>query len=125
MACHFVYCDNAQRSSGTPSNFTINIAEGLDVEDDSQLRVDHFICNNEWSTANLANSNIYVLESWTGRVRQLALPIGQYSAPELATILASAFGSGYAVTYAAKTNSLTISNGYNFPCNLEPSRLTS
>ena len=106
-----VWIDSRARVSGTPENFCSQLLNGLRGTDVSAVRVDQVQLTNSFRTVEHCNRYLYV-RMGDGVVRYAELELGFYSATELAQHLG--LRTGLTCEYTAWSNSLRITNDYDF-----------
>ena len=82
-----IYIDSRFRSSGTPTDFQINLIDDIECSDNQVVYVNAVIFPNTIYTMSSTNNKLYVLESeynaaagsYTNYARALTIPEGNYS----------------------------------------------
>ena len=118
-----VYIDSSYKVSGTSSDFTIDLLETVQLEDNMLCQIHEVSVPHSWYSINENNNNFYVMKGISPpetpsevTYRKLIIPFGNYTATELATQLETSLntlGSGsrtnsFSVSYLAGLNSNTI-----------------
>ena len=120
-----LYIDSRYRTpdSASSSDFTVELNEALDLPSRTRVRVFNLCVPYSWYTVETGvNEYLYIRERRIDnsfQVRVIALPIGMYNGPKLATNLAAALNTGsmytsagnatpYAVTYNDRTGRVTV-----------------
>ena len=108
-----VYIDGCYKVSGASSEFTIDLPETVQLEDNMLCQIHEVSIPHSWYSINENNNNFYVMkgilppETPSGvTYRKLVIPVGNYTATELATQLETSLntlGSG------SRTNSFSVS----------------
>ena len=123
-----VYIDSSYKVSGTPSNFTIDLPETVQLEDNMLCQIHEVSIPHSWYSINSTNNNIY----WMHQVippgviagityRKVTIPEGNYTAVDLAQTIQIAINllvdtvdrpNTYSLSYNTSTNKFTISSNY-------------
>ena len=124
-----VYIDSSYKVSGTSSEFTIDLPETVQLEDNMLCQIHEVSIPHSWYSINSTNNNIY----WRHQVippgvisgityRKITIPEGNYTANDLAQTLATALNlvydtgdrpNTYSITYNTATNKYTFSSNYS------------
>ena len=124
-----VYIDSSYKVSGTPSNFTIDLPETVQLEDNMLCQIHEVSIPHSWYSINNTNNNIY----WRHQVippgviagityRKVTIPEGNYTAVDLAQTIQIAINllvdtgdrpNTYSLSYNTSTNKFTISSNYS------------
>ena len=123
-----VYMDSYYRVSGTSSDFTVDLPETVQLEDNMLCRIHEVSIPHSWYSINDTNNNLY----WRHQVippgiiagisyRQVIIPEGNYTAADLAQTIQIAINllvdtndrpNTYTVHYNTSTNKFVISSNY-------------
>ena len=123
-----VYIDSSYKVSGTPSDFTIDLPETVQLEDNMLCQIHEVSIPHSWYSINSTNNNIY----WRHQVippgviagityRKVTIPEGNYTAVDLAQTIQIAINllvdtvdrpNTYSLSYNTSTNKFTISSNY-------------
>ena len=123
-----VYIDSSYKVSGTPSNFTIDLPETVQLEDNMLCQIHEVSIPHSWYSINSTNNNIY----WMHQVippgviagityRKVTIPEGNYTAVDLAQTIQIAINllvdtvdrpNTYSLSYNTSTNKFTVSSNY-------------
>ena len=123
-----VYIDSSYKVSGTPSDFTIDLPETVQLEDNMLCQIHEVSIPHSWYSINSTNNNIY----WRHQVippgviagityRKVTIPEGNYTAVDLAQTIQLAINllvdtvdrpNTYSLSYNTSTNKFTISSNY-------------
>ena len=124
-----VYIDGCYKVSGTSSNFTIDLPETVQLEDNMLCQTHEVSIPHSWYSINQNNINFYVMkgilppETPSGvTYRKLIIPVGNYTATELATQLQTSLNTldsgsrtnSFSVSYLAGLNKIQIQSNYLF-----------
>ena len=122
-----VYIDSIYKVSGTSSNFTIDLPETVQLEDNMLCQIHEVSIPHSWYSINETNNNFYIMEGILPpatpqgiNYRKAIIPIGNYTAQELATQLATSmnnYDSGgrtnsFSATYLPLLNKIQIISNY-------------
>ena len=123
-----VYIDSSYKVSGTSSDFTIDLPETVQLEENMLCQIHEVSVPHSWYSINNTNNNLYFRHQVlppgipSGAIyRKIASPEGNYTASELTTELEtqlnSYFDTGdrpdtYTVRYNTTTNKIRISVNY-------------
>ena len=122
-----VYIDGCFKVSGTSSNFTIDLPETVQLEDNMLCQIHEVSIPHSWYSINEINNNFYVMkgilppETPSGvTYRKLIIPVGNYTATELATQLQASLNTldsgsrtnSFSVSYLAGLNKIQIQSNY-------------
>ena len=122
-----VYIDSIYKVSGTSSNFTIDLPETVQLEDGMLCQIHEVSIPHSWYSINETNNNLYIMEGILPpatpqgiNYRKLIIPVGNYTATELATQLETSLntldsGGGtnsFSVTYLSNLNKIQIISNY-------------
>ena len=123
-----VYIDSSYKVSGTPSEFTIDLPETVQLEDNMLCQIHEVSIPHSWYSINSTNNNIY----WMHQVippgviagityRKVTIPEGNYTAVDLAQTIQIAINllvdtgdrpNTYSLSYNTSTNKFTVSSNY-------------
>ena len=122
-----VYIDSSYKVSGTPSDFTIDLPETVQLEDNMLCQIHKVSVPPSWYSINENNNNFYVMkrilrpETPSGvTYRKLIILVGNYTATELATQLETSLNTldsgsrtnSFSVSYLAGLNKIQIQSNY-------------
>ena len=122
-----VYIDSSYKVSGTSSEFTIDLPETAQIEDNMLCQMHEVSVPHSWYSINENNNNFYVMkgilppETPSGvTYRKLIIPVGNYTATELATQLETSLNTldsgsrtnSYSVSYLTGFNKIQIQGNY-------------
>ena len=127
-----IYVNSKYRTSDSksPSNFQIELRENFEIPDGTIAQIHEVAIPNTWYTISSNNNNLYwrhqVLPPATPQgitYTRIVIPEGNYTAPELATEIATQLNAvfdvvgvsrtnTYSGTYNNLTNKITISSNY-------------
>ena len=122
-----VYIDSSYKVSGTSSDFTIDLPETVQLEDNMLCQIHEVSIPHSWYSINENNSNFYVMkgilppETPSGvTYRKLIIPVGNSTATELATQLETSLNTldsgsrtnSFSVFYLAGLNKIQIQSNY-------------
>ena len=119
-----VYTDSSYKLNSTPSDFTIDLPETVQFEDNLLCQIHEVSIPHSWYSINETNNNIY----WMQQVlpptvpngityRKVVLPEGNYTAADLAQTIQIAIDllvdvndrpNTYCVSYNSSTNKFTL-----------------
>ena len=126
-----VYVNSKYRvsDSRSTSDFKIELQDTFEIPDNTIMQVHEVAIPNAWYSINTNNQNLYfrhqILPPATPQgitYRRIEIPVGNYTAPELATTIQTQlntfFDSGgrtdsYSATYDTLTNKIIISSNYS------------
>ena len=123
-----VYIDSSYKVNGTSSEFTIDLPETVQLEDNMLCQIHEVSIPHSWYSINETNNNIY----WTHQVippaipngityRKITIPEGNYTATDLAQTIGIAVNllvdtgdrpNTYSVHYNSSTNKFAFSSNY-------------
>ena len=123
-----VYIDSSYKVNGTSSEFTIDLPETVQLEDNMLCQIHEVSIPHSWYSINSTNNNIY----WRHQVippgviagityRKVTIPEGNYTAVDLAQTIQIAINllvdtndrpNTYSLSYNTSTNKFTISSNY-------------
>ena len=123
-----VYIDSSYKVNGTSSEFTIDLPETVQLEDNMLCQIHEVGIPHSWYSINNNNNNIY----WRHQVippgviagvtyRKVTIPEGNYTAVDLAQTIQIAINllvdtndrpNTYSLCYNTSTNKFTISSNY-------------
>ena len=115
-----IYVNSKYRTSDSksPSNFQIELRENFEIPDGTIAQIHEVAIPNTWYTISSNNNNLYwrhqVLPPATPQgitYTRIVIPEGNYTAPELATEIATQLNAVFDVVGASRTN--TYSGTYN------------
>ena len=123
-----VYIDSSYKVNGTSSEFTIDLPETVQLEENMLCQIHEVSIPHSWYSINSNNNNIY----WRHQVippgviagvtyRKVTIPEGNYTAVDLAQTIQIAINllvdtndrpNTYSIHYNTSTNKFTISSNY-------------
>ena len=123
-----VYIDSSYKVSGTSSEFTIDLPETVQLDENMLCQIHEVSIPHSWYSINSTNNNIY----WRHQVippgvvagityRKVTIPEGNYTAVDLAQTIQIAINllvdtndrpNTYSLSYNTSTNKFTISSNY-------------
>ena len=124
-----VYIDSSYKVSGTSSDFTIDLPETVQLEENMLCQIHEVSIPHSWYSINSTNNNLYfrhqvippgVIAGIT--YRKITIPEGNYTAVDLAQTIEIALNlvydtgdrpNTYSITYNASTNKYTFSSNYS------------
>ena len=122
-----VYIDSSYKVSGTSSDFTIDLPETVQLEENMLCQIHEVSIPHPWYSINENNNNFYVMkgilppETPSGvTYRKLIIPVGNYTATELATQLETSLNTldsggrtnSFSVSYLEGLNKIQIQSNY-------------
>ena len=123
-----VYIDSDYKVSGTSSDFTIDLPETVQLEDNMLCQIHEVSIPHSWYSTNNTNNNLYsmhqVLPPSTPQgitYRKIPIPEGNYTATDLAQAITLAINAlvdvggrpnTYSINYNASTNKFVFSSNY-------------
>ena len=123
-----VYIDSYYKANGTPSEFTIDLPETVQLEENMLCQIHEVSIPHSWYSINNTNNNLYfmhqVLPPSTpvgATYRKIPIPQGNYTAVDLAQAMTLAINTlvdvgarpdTYSITYNASTNKFVFSSNY-------------
>ena len=122
-----VYIDGCYKVSGASSNFTIDLPETVQLEENMLCQIHEVSSPHSWYSINENNNNFYVMkgilppETPSGvSYRKLIIPVGNYTATELATQLQTSLNTldsgsrtnSFSVSYLSGLNKIQIQSNY-------------
>ena len=123
-----VYIDSYYRVSGTSSDFTIDLPETVQLEDNMLCQIHEVSIPHSWYSINETNNNLYFMHQVIPPAvpngityRKIAIPEGNYTASDLAQTIEVALNlrvdtgdrpNTYSIHYNSSTNKFTISSNY-------------
>ena len=123
-----VYIDSYYKVSGTPSDFTIDLPETVQLEDNMLCQIHEVSIPHSWYSINNTNNNLYfmhqVLPPSTPQgitYRKIPIPEGNYTAIDLAQAMTLAINAlvdvgarpdTYSITYNTSTNKFVFTSNY-------------
>ena len=122
-----VYIDSSYKVSGTSSEFTIDLPETVQLGDNMPCQIHEVSIPHSWYSINENNNHFYVMkgilppETPSGiTYRKLIIPVGNYTATELATQLQTSLNTldsgsrtnSFSVSYLAGLNKIQIQSNY-------------
>ena len=123
-----VYIDSYYKVSGTPSNFTIDLPETVQLDENMLCQIHEVSIPHSWYSINSTNNNLYfthqvippgVIAGVT--YRKITIPEGNYTAVDLAQTIEIALNllvdtvdrpNTYSISYNTSTNKYTFSSNY-------------
>ena len=124
-----VYIDSSYKVNGTSSDFTIDLPETVQLEDNMLCQIHEVSIPHSWYSINSTNNNLYfrhqvippgVIAGIT--YRKVVIPEGNYTAVDLAQTIEIALNllvdtvdrpNTYCLIYNSSTNKITISSNYS------------
>ena len=124
-----VYIDSSYKVNGTSSDFTIDLPETVQLEDNMLCQIHEVSIPHSWYSINSTNNNLYfrhqvippgVVAGIT--YRKVVIPEGNYTAVDLAQTIEIALNllvdtvdgpNTYSLIYNSSTNKITISSNYS------------
>ena len=123
-----VYIDSYYRVSGTSSDFTIDLPETVQLEDNMLCQIHEVSIPHSWYSINDTNNNLYFRHQVIPPAvpngityRKKTIPEGNYTASDLAQTIEIALNlrvdtgdrpNTYSIHYNSSTNKFTISSNY-------------
>ena len=123
-----VYIDSYYRVSGTSSDFTIDLPETVQLEDNMLCQIHEVSIPHSWYSINETNNNLYFMHQVIPPAvpngityRKITIPEGNYTASDLAQTIEVALNlrvdtgdrpNTYSIHYNSSTNKFTISSNY-------------
>ena len=122
-----VYIDSSYKVNGTSSDFTIDLPETVQLEDNMLCQIHEVSIPHSWYSINENNNNLYVMEGILPpetpsgiTYRKLIIPVGNYTANELATQIEASMNTldsgsrtnSFSVSYLAGLNKIQIISNY-------------
>ena len=122
-----VYIDSSYKVSGTSSDYTIDLPETVQLEENMLCQIHEVSLPHSWYSINENNNDFYVMkgilppETPSGvTYRKLIIPVGNYTATELATQLETSLNTldsgsrmnSSSVSYLAGLNKIQIQSNY-------------
>ena len=122
-----VYIDSSYKVNGTSSEFTIDLPETVQLEDNMLCQIHEVSIPHSWYSINETNNNFYIMEGIlppatpSGVIyRKLIIPVGNYTASELATQLATSMNTldsggrtnSFSASYSSFSNKIEIRSNY-------------
>ena len=122
-----VYVDSYYKVNGTSSEFTIDLPETVQLEDNMLCQIHEVSIPHSWYSINETNNNFYIMEGIlppatpSGVIyRKLIIPVGNYTASELATQLATSMNTldsggrtnSFSASYSSFSNKIEIRSNY-------------
>ena len=123
-----IYIDSSYKVSGTSSDFIIDVPETVQLEDNMLCQIHEVSIPHSWYSINENNNNFYVMkgilppETPSGiTYRKLIIPVGNYTATELATQLQTSLNTldsgsrtnSFSASYLAGLNKIQIQSNYS------------
>ena len=123
-----VYIDSSYKVSGTSSDFTIDLPETVQLEENMLCQIHEVSIPHSWYSINSTNNNLYfrhqvippgVVAGIT--YRKITIPEGNYTAVDLAQTIEIALNlvydtgdrpNTYSISYNTSTNKYTFSSNY-------------
>ena len=124
-----VYIDSSYKVNGTSSDFTIDLPETVQLEDNMLCQIHEVSIPHSWYSINSTNNNLYfrhqvippgVIAGIT--YRKVVIPEGNYTAVDVAQTIEIALNllvdtvdrpNTYSLIYNSSTNKITISSNYS------------
>ena len=123
-----VYIDSYYRVNGTSSDFTIDLPETVQLEDNMLCQIHEVSIPLSWYSINETNNNLYFMHQVIPPAvpngityRKITIPEGNYTASDLAQTIEVALNlrvdtgdrpNTYSIHYNSSTNKFTISSNY-------------
>ena len=123
-----VYIDSYYKVSGTPSNFTIDLPETVQLDDNMLCQIHEVSIPHSWYSINSTNNNLYFMHQVIPpgviagiTYRKITIPEGNYTAVDLAQTIEIALNllvdtgdrpNTYSIHYNTSTNKYTFSSNY-------------
>ena len=124
-----VYIDSSYKVNGTSSDFTIDLPETVQLEDNMLCQIHEVSIPHSWYSINSTNNNLYFRHQVKPPVviagityRKVVIPEGNYTAVDLAQTIEIALNllvdtvdrpNTYSLIYNSSTNKITISSNYS------------
>ena len=91
-----LYIDSRFRSSGTTSDFEVELEQGISLPGAAHCYLSEFTGVVSWGTVNESNRNLYIGESTGGATsfRIVQLPVGAHDSESLRAVLQDALNAG-------------------------------
>ena len=121
-----VYIDSHYKVSGTSSNFTIDLPETVQLEDNMLCQIHEVSIPHSWYSINSTNNNLYFMHQVIPpgviagiTYRKIAIPEGNYTSVDLAQTIQIALNllvdtndrpNTYSIHYNTSTNKYTFSS---------------
>ena len=122
-----VYIDSSYKVNGTSPEFTIDLPETVQLEDNMLCQIHEVSIPHSWYSINENNNNLYVMKGILPPAtpsgityRKLIIPVGNYTANELATQIEASMNTldsgsrtnSFSVSYLAGLNKIQIISNY-------------
>ena len=123
-----VYIDSYYKVSGTPSNFTIDLPETVQLDENMLCQIHEVSIPHSWYSINSTNNNLYFMHQVIPpgviagiTYRKITIPEGNYTAVDLAQTIEIALNllvdtvdrpNTYSISYNTSTNKYTFSSNY-------------
>ena len=123
-----VYTDSYYKVNGTPSNFTIDLPETVQLENNMLCQIHEVSIPHSWYSINSTNNNLYFMHQVIPpgviagiTYRKITIPEGNYTAVDLAQTIEIALNllvdtvdrpNTYSIHYNTSTNKYTFSSNY-------------
>ena len=123
-----VYIDSYYRVSGTSSDFTIDLPETVQLEDNMLCQIHEVSIPHSWYSINETNNNLYFMHQVIPPAvphgityRKITIPEGNYTASDLTQTIEIALNlrldtgdrhNTYSIHHNSSTNKFTISSNY-------------
>ena len=124
-----VYIDSHYKVSGTSSNFTIDLPETVQLEDNMLCQTHKVSIPHSWYSINSTNNNLYFMHQVIPpgviagiTYRKITIPEGNYTSVDLAQTIQIALNllvdtvdrpNTYSLSYNTSTNKYTFSSNYS------------
>ena len=124
-----VYIDSHYKVSGTSSNFTIDLPETVQLEDNMLCQIHEVSIPHSWYSINSTNNNLYFMHQVIPpgviagiTYRKITIPEGNYTSVDLAQTIQIALNllvdtvdrpNTYSLSYNTSTNKYTFSSNYS------------
>ena len=124
-----VYIDSHYKVSGTSSNFTIDLPETVQLEDNMLCQIHEVSIPHSWYSINSTNNNLYFMHQVIPpgviagiTYRKITIPEGNYTSVDLAQTIEIALNllvdtvdrpNTYSLSYNTSTNKYTFSSNYS------------
>ena len=122
-----VYIDSSYKVNGTSSDFTVDLPETVQLEDNMLCQIHEVSIPHSWYSINENSNNLYVMKGNLPPAtpsgityRKLIIPVGNYNANELATQIEASMNTldsgsrtnSFSVSYLAGLNKIQIISNY-------------
>ena len=114
-----VYIDSSYKVSGTSSDFTIDLPETVQLEENMLCQIHEVSVPHSWYSINENNNNFYVMkrilppETPSGvTYRKLIIPVGNYTETSLNTLDSGSRTDSFSVSHLAGLSKIQIQSNY-------------